>query len=283
MPTTTHSDYETECFFITPLGKEDSPERKRADGVMDAVVQPASEAAGMTPVRADRIAEGGHITLQVLEHCTSARLAVADLSGGNLNVYYEVGLRHALRLPVVLIADADETLPFDLLQQRTIFYTNDFGGAAACKHQVEIHLRKALDGHIDSPVQAALNLRALTSGDEMQQTLADLVTKVDELSSQTHAVARRNRVSPEAIRDLGRAFLTIESLAVDDSPDLMDVRERMQRAIRHIARATGQGELLHEFGIRTPIYRSRPPTERAQRGLKEVLTDEGQTAEKGSV
>jgi hypothetical protein len=177
--------FDRECFFITPLGQEGSAERKRADGLLKAVVAPCASALGLTPVRADRIDEGGHITLQVLEHCANAKAAVADLTGGNLNVYYEVGIRHALRQPVVLLADDSERgkLPFDLLQQRTIFYTNDMAGAAACQESVTEQLRRAIDGHVDSPVQAAINLRALQQGTDVERTLADLVTKVAEIAA----------------------------------------------------------------------------------------------------
>src|SRR5687768_15710073 len=88
-----------ECFFITPIGSDDSPERRRADGLLESVVVPACEEHDLVAVRADRIAEGGHVTLQVLEHCAGAKMAVADLTGGNKNVLYEVGIRHALRMP----------------------------------------------------------------------------------------------------------------------------------------------------------------------------------------
>jgi hypothetical protein len=157
-------DFERECFFITPIGDPDTEVRKRADGVRDAVVRPSAAEVEMGVVRADEIAEGGHITLQVLEHCAHAEVAVADLTGGNLNVYYEVGIRHALSRPVVLIADDSERerLPFDLLQQRTIFYTDDLAGAAKCRDKVTEQLRRAVAGHVDSPVKVAANLRDLS-------------------------------------------------------------------------------------------------------------------------
>lgn len=179
-------DFETECFFITPIGKEDSDERKRADGLLSAVIEPSAAELGLTAIRADKIEEGGHITLQVLEHCASAKTAAADLTGGNLNVYYEVGIRHALRQPVVLLAGEEERgrLPFDLLQQRTIFYSNDMAGAAAARMAVTEQLRPALGGHVDSPVQAAANLQRFQQGDATERALAELVTKIEELPRQ---------------------------------------------------------------------------------------------------
>lgn len=60
------------------------------------------------------------ITSQVLEYLKRSKLAIADLSYLNPNVFYEVALRHALRLPVVQWIRKADRLPFDVNQTRTI-------------------------------------------------------------------------------------------------------------------------------------------------------------------
>jgi hypothetical protein len=240
-PTTSVPSSESECFFITPIGKDDSPERKRSDGVLHAVIEPAASRHGLVAIRADKITEGGHITLQVLEHCVTAKVAVADLTGGNLNVYYEVGIRHAFRQPVVLIADASESgkLPFDLLQQRTIFYTNDFGGAATALQAVSDQLGRALEGHIDSPVQAAATLRGLEGGDAVQQTLAQLVTEVNDLSAHVRSrrVARRpTRIPLRVVDDLSRAWEALVRLADErDDDELKEILVDFEQPLGWVA------------------------------------------------
>jgi len=120
------SDWQKVCFYITPIGSEDSVERKHADLFMSSLVQPALEELGLTVVRADHIGEPGMITSQVLEYLKRARLAIADLSYLNPNVFYEVALRHALRLPVVQLIRKADRLPFDVNQARTlVFDTTD--------------------------------------------------------------------------------------------------------------------------------------------------------------
>lgn len=122
----TASDWERVCFYITPIGAEDSVERKHADLFMGSLVQPALEELGLTVVRADHIGEPGMITTQVLEYLKRAKLAIADLSYLNPNVFYEVALRHALRLPVVQMIRKADRLPFDVNQSRTlVFDTSD--------------------------------------------------------------------------------------------------------------------------------------------------------------
>lgn len=122
----TPADWQKICFYITPIGAEDSVERKHADLFMSSLIQPAFEELGLTVVRADQIGEPGMITTQVLEYLKRSRLAIADLSYLNPNVFYEVALRHALRLPVVQVIRKADRLPFDVNQSRTLtFDTTD--------------------------------------------------------------------------------------------------------------------------------------------------------------
>ena len=119
-------DWSKICFYITPIGSEESIERKHADLFMSSLVQPALEELGLTVVRADHIGEPGMITTQVLEYLKKSKLAIADLSYLNPNVFYEVALRHALRLPVVQLIRKSDRLPFDVNQSRTlVFDTTD--------------------------------------------------------------------------------------------------------------------------------------------------------------
>jgi hypothetical protein len=119
-------DWQKICFYITPIGADDSQERKHADLFMSSLVEPALDELGLKVVRADQIGEPGMITTQVLEYLKRSKLAVADLSYLNPNVFYEVALRHALRLPVVQLIRKADRLPFDVNQSRTlVFDTSD--------------------------------------------------------------------------------------------------------------------------------------------------------------
>ncbi|MCA0322265.1 MAG: hypothetical protein LCH60_06765 [Actinobacteria bacterium] len=108
------------CFIISPIGHDDSEERKHADLVLGALIEPALESLGLRAIRADKISKPGLITGQVLDHLTRARIVIADLSFGNPNVYYELALRQALRKPLVQITRSADKLPFDVGQFRTV-------------------------------------------------------------------------------------------------------------------------------------------------------------------
>lgn len=230
--------FDEECFFITPIGKKDSTERRRADGVLRSIVEPAAAEVGLTVVRADQIAKGGQVNLQIIEHICKAASAVADLTGGNLNVYYEVGMRHAVRKPLALMADESENLPFDLLQQRTIFFANDLEGAATCRDSLRDQLQNGINGVVDSPVDAALNVGVLAQGDETQRALADLVQKVDALTSDVHRGLRGRRApSPAAIADLAEAYANLTQAAAEqDDGELSEIAGEFSKPVKYLTR-----------------------------------------------
>src|ERR1044071_1761259 len=99
------------CFLIAPLGLEGSEIRRRSDLLYRHVVRPAVESAGYKLIRADGIDSPGSITSQIINLLATAELVIADLSGLNPNVMYEIGIRHALRLPVIQLASRGDTIP----------------------------------------------------------------------------------------------------------------------------------------------------------------------------
>jgi hypothetical protein len=114
------ADWSRMCFYIAPIGSDGSEPRKHSDLFLGSLVEPALKDFPLEVIRADQIAEPGAITGQVIEHIMRARLVIADLSYHNPNVFYEMALRHARRLPIVQICRKQDTLPFDVNQMRTI-------------------------------------------------------------------------------------------------------------------------------------------------------------------
>lgn len=112
--------WDNTCFYISPIGEDDSEQRQHADLFLGSIVEPALEEFGLKVVRADRIGKPGMITAQIIEHIFRSKLVIADLSYHNPNVFYELCLRHVRRLPTVQIIRRADKIPFDLEQFRTI-------------------------------------------------------------------------------------------------------------------------------------------------------------------
>src|SRR5690606_32737750 len=85
------------------------------DKSYQALIKPVVESKNITCVRADEIRHAGSIDLQMYQQLLSADIVIADLSTANVNAFYELGIRHALK-PRTTIIMSEELLgyPFDV-------------------------------------------------------------------------------------------------------------------------------------------------------------------------
>jgi hypothetical protein len=128
------------------------------DAVYREIIAPAVTEAGLEPIRADEERVGGTIHKPMFERLMICPFAVADITGANPNVYYELGIRHAMkpRSTVILFA-AGTVLPFDVALLRGVPYRTDDRGmpsdpkncAAAITQQLQAARNNPLD---DSPL-----------------------------------------------------------------------------------------------------------------------------------
>jgi len=103
------------CFVMMPFGDW-------FDIYYQEIYIPAIREAGFEPVRADELFTTGSVVEQIWEQIQKAKLLLADLTDKNANVFYELGLAHAARKPVILTAANVEDVPFDLRHLRVIIY-----------------------------------------------------------------------------------------------------------------------------------------------------------------
>jgi hypothetical protein len=104
------------CFVISPFGGWH-------DTYYPEIFAPAIRDAKLTPVRVDNLFRSSNIVHDIWHYVTTSRLMLADLTGRNPNVYYELGLAHAAKKPVLLLTQDIEDVPFDLRALRVISYT----------------------------------------------------------------------------------------------------------------------------------------------------------------
>jgi hypothetical protein len=103
------------CFVMMPFGEW-------MDRYYREIFIPAIREAGMEPVRADELFSTGSVIEQIWEQISRAKVLLADLTGKNANVFYELGLAHAANKPVVFTTGSLEDVPFDLRHLRVAIY-----------------------------------------------------------------------------------------------------------------------------------------------------------------
>lgn len=119
------SQFKSDAFMIMPFNPA-------FDGVYRTVVQPLFRELSLTVKRGDEFTSArGSIMSEVWAALNACRFVIADITGGNDNVFYELGIAHTLNKPTLLITQArtPEEVPFDLRHLRYIAYENTLAGA----------------------------------------------------------------------------------------------------------------------------------------------------------
>ena len=112
-------------FVAMPFGAKPGHDGQSIDFnlVYKEYIKPALEAAGLEVFRADEERRAGDIIIDMFQELLIADLVVADLTIDNPNVWYELGVRHALRARgVILVQGSRPNNPFDSYAQRRLFY-----------------------------------------------------------------------------------------------------------------------------------------------------------------
>ncbi len=98
------------------------------DSYYPAIFKPALESLGYTVARADDLFSPRPIMLDIQKALLGADLILCEMSEKNPNVFYELGLSHAIGKPVILISQKKEDIPFDLRHIRVILYDYSAAG-----------------------------------------------------------------------------------------------------------------------------------------------------------
>jgi tetratricopeptide (TPR) repeat protein len=108
------------AFIVMPYGTKEQIDFNRVYGEL---IKPALEAIGFEVFRADEEMRAGDIRTDMFQELLLADLVVADLSIDNANVWYELGVRHALRARGVIgIRCLRDYMPFDVYTDRSLKY-----------------------------------------------------------------------------------------------------------------------------------------------------------------
>lgn len=209
------------AFVICQIGDEGSEVRERADEIFSFIVEPVVAEFELHPTRSDRDPTPGQVTAQIVRSLTAARLVIADLTGRNPNVYYELGVAHSFGIPVVILVDEVDSLSFDTSQERVIeLGTQERLGvsdAERAKKKLRESLRIVLaDGYVPSSLVSeaagSRSLQDLAPDNPIATELALVRDGVEQLLQGSNR-ARHQREEPDWRKDANALYDVIRELS----------------------------------------------------------------------
>ena len=199
------------CFVLMPFGKKPSVAGSMInfDAIYKRVIAPAITAAELQPLRADEEMTGGIIHKPMFERLILCEFAVADLTNANANVFYELGLRHAVRpwSTVLIFAEGGPQLPFDVAPLRAMAYRLAPDGAPVEAESFKTALtrrlleaRKAVDEMETVPADSPVYQLVEGYPDVAHRKTDEFREKVDYAAEIKEKLAAARRAGLDALR-----------------------------------------------------------------------------------
>jgi len=221
----------------------------------NSIFKPAIKKANLDPVRADDLFRPSVIVSDLWQMIQDAKVLVSELTTKNANVFYELGLAHAIGKPVILVSETMDDVPFDLQQLRVLLYDKDdpAWGQKLCES-----MTKAITETLEHPVEAVPSI--FRTKVQSQAPEQDTITgRIEEIESQLRMI--RAQMSARNLRDTEDSLWSEELKMVHNKMDLDNWARRWH--IKGVSRA------ILERAISETGY---VPLEEADR-LKELLSE----------
>lgn len=221
------SEKSSRVFLISQISDKGTEVRKRADNINNHIVTPVAKDYNLEVLRSDRDPTPGPVTSQILRSILSSRVIVADLTGRNPNVYYELGFAHSFGLPVIILVDKVSSLSFDVKNERVIEIEDDgrieVDQAENAKQELSAFFKVVLaEGYMPSSLVTETarvqRLEELAPEDAEASELTDIKQRLDQMSQTLRRLPRSSRSvgEREVSIDLGRLTRFIGALVRED-------------------------------------------------------------------
>ncbi len=143
------------CFVIMPIGTQtlgdttisEQQLREKYDFIIKNALLKANP--NLNVIRADEELNPGSISNDIFTKLMHAEFVVADITYPNPNVFYELGIRHAIKPGTILIREkVNFSIPFDISHLRYIEYTQELSGmdnlSKQLKRNFEFYKKKSI-------------------------------------------------------------------------------------------------------------------------------------------
>lgn len=216
------------CFVVSTIGETGSKDRHNADLVLDFLIKPAL-GDKYEIARGDGDFNPGAITPQIVESILEADLVVADLSGFNPNVYYEVAIAHGYERPTVHLQVAEEDPAFDLKDMRLVRYNlADPRELAGAVKRLKDYATFAAENpaKVQTPLSGAKQfLQIEESDDPIAQSNLEIIDQIRSLRSEVRRALRPNAAQQHSadIRSLRTIISRVKRRGALGAKDLSEI------------------------------------------------------------
>jgi hypothetical protein len=222
---------------IGPIGDKHAepgePERQLYEQslrIYDEIIRAACREHGLLPLRADAIADTGEITDQIHRRLHEDDIVIADVSGGNPNVMYELGFRIGRGKPVILIGESG-ALPFDIAQLRTIRFRRTESSLHEARDQLSRVLHEGVTRGFRTVAYAnatAPHQDAVDEADEEDNDAPGIVDRLVQAEEQMESVLMD-------IEAMSEAVMRIAEAAQESTPEMNAANEANASASARLA------------------------------------------------
>ncbi len=247
------------CFVVMGFGiKTDLATGRQLDlnKTYKILIKPVVESKNLICVRADEILHSGPIDLYMYQQLLDADIVIADISTANVNAFYELGIRHALRQRTTIVISEDKfAYPFDLNHIKIASYTHL--GSAIDYEEVE-RFRKVLGDTIDevlkvpnpdSPVYTHLQELIPPS---MQKKVAKALEQLEEVS--TAIAEEKQEISKETGPKNSLSLMTEQGEKAIEQREYTEAKEFFKQAIHDMNKHEGHLETFDPYLVQRLAY-----------------------------
>lgn len=230
------------CFVLMPF----------ADGykeIYTEVYKPVCAKSGIDCWRVDELSRPGSITRDIVEGILDADILIADLSGRNPNVFYELGIAHSAGNKTIMTAQSMDDVPFDIANYRVLIYEQSISGSKKLALELEnaIHeLLAALD-RTNNPLQEVLSQRS-TLGVRRKAPLAKYINLSDLPARLRQWLTAENIVYAEDV-----ASIDVQKMAETPGLGKVALGKFFAAILEHDLYPNGQAlqDVIVQYGIKT--------------------------------
>lgn len=235
------------------------------DYYYETIYVPAIESTGLTPRRADDLFRPSAIVNDIWALTQQAKVILADLTGQNANVFYELGLAHAVAKPAILVAESMDDIPFDLRSLRILVYNkNEPNWGEILGKRIGTAISEVLATPLEAVLPTFLKIKKSTTKRTMTKEQKQLVSMKQDIELLKRDLQMRT-IGPlvKPLRNTEEASEYVRFYLKQNAPEsfiLRRLEERgITRSLAHKLISSVQGELNKES--HESFNSKRPETE----------------------